>query len=232
VSPKAHIITEKHIKYDLKYLQKKLGTTGQGIAACYADKMIRSGTLAKDKINKKFLWNGELSGRILCEGAQSFWLDINQGNYPYVTSSETLPYAACSLGFSPLKIRNIIGIAKIYDTKSGVDPLFPKYLLKNNQLNTIAELGEEFGTTTGRRRIVNWLNLNKLIESISISGTNQVIINKCDILENANIFKLYFNKNILKFKNIKQIKNFINSKINSHLGSKIKIIYSGDRSLI
>ena len=46
-----------------------------------------------------YLMNEELEGDILCEGAQGFWLDINQGDYPYVTSSYTLPYSACSLGF-------------------------------------------------------------------------------------------------------------------------------------
>ena len=127
VSPKAHIITERHIRYDLKFLKPKLGTTGQGIAPAYSDKMLRVGKLAGDYIDKKYLWDGNLEGEILCEGAQSFWLDINYGNYPYVTSSETLPYNACSLGFSPKKIRDIIGVAKIYDTKSGVDPLSVSY---------------------------------------------------------------------------------------------------------
>ena len=50
---------------------------------------------------------GKLYGNILCEGAQGFWLDIDYGNYPYVTSSNTLPYGACSLGFSPKKINKI-----------------------------------------------------------------------------------------------------------------------------
>ena len=105
VSPKTHIITEKHINYDLKFLKLKLGTTGQGIAPAYADKMLRIGKTAGSYLEKKYIWDGVLNGNILCEGAQSFWLDINYGDYPYVTSSETLPYSACSLGFSPKKIR-------------------------------------------------------------------------------------------------------------------------------
>ena len=66
--------------------------------------------------------NEELYGTILCEGAQGFWLDINYGNYPFVTSSVTLPYSACSLGFPPCKINTIYGAAKIYDTRVGYDP--------------------------------------------------------------------------------------------------------------
>jgi len=73
ISPKAHIITEKHIQYDLKFLKPKLGTTGQGIAPAYADKALRVGKLAENYLDKQYIWDGELDGQILCEGAQSFW---------------------------------------------------------------------------------------------------------------------------------------------------------------
>jgi adenylosuccinate synthase len=125
---------------------------------------------------KDFLWDGKLSGAILCEGAQSIWLDINYGNYPYVTSSETFPHNACSLGFSPKKIREIIGVAKIYDTKSGVDPLFPEALWSDPELSRLIEPGQEYGATTGRRRTVNWLNLDKLLTAINLSGTTKLTI--------------------------------------------------------
>ena len=174
VSPKTHLITERHIQYDLKFLKPKLGTTGQGIAPAYADKMLRIGKLAGNYLDKKYIWDGELKGSVLCEGAQSFWLDINHGDYPYVTSSETLPYSACSLGFSPKKIKNIIGICKIYDTKSGIDPLFPESLWNDQELNKLIDLGEEYGTTTNRRRLFNWLNFPKLKQAIKISGTTKL----------------------------------------------------------
>ena len=232
VSEKAHIITSKHIEYDRCFLKEKFGTTGQGIAPCYADKMMRCGILAKEKLCKNFIWDGNLNGKILCEGAQSFWLDINYGNYPYVTSSETLPYSACSLGFSPKKIRDIIGIAKIYDTKSGVDPSFPESLWEDEDLNKIIKIGEEFGSTTGRKRLVNWLNLNKLIYSIEKSGVNKVIFNKCDILENLNIYKLYINNKLKKLQDLQSMKNFIRLHLAKKFKNNISIIFSGDKSLI
>jgi adenylosuccinate synthase len=232
VSPKTHIITEKHIQYDLEVLKKKLGTTGQGIAPAYGDKMLRIGKLARDYIDKQYLWDGELYGNILCEGAQSFWLDINYGDYPYVTSSETLPYSACSLGFSPKKIKDIIGVAKIYDTKSGVDPLFPESLWQDPELNMLIELGQEFGSTTGRRRIVNWLNLNKLIDAIKISGTNRLIINKCDILEKLHIYKLFQNNNLYKFNTLQSMESFIRSQLNHILSEALEITFSGNKENI
>jgi adenylosuccinate synthase len=232
VSPKAHIITERHIQYDLKFLKPKLGTTGQGIAPCYADKALRVGKLAKDYLDKKYLWDGELHGNILCEGAQSFWLDLNYGDYPYVTSSETLPYSACSLGFSPKKIRDIIGVAKIYDTKSGVDPLFSELLWQDKDLNKIIELGKEFGSTTGRKRIVNWLRINHLKQAIKISGTTKLIINKCDILQDINKYKIITDDasgpSYIDFIDFSSMKEYI---INE-LKDNCEIIFSGNRNCI
>lgn len=233
VSPKAHIITERHIQYDLKHLKPKLGTTGQGIAPAYSDKMLRIGKLAGNYLDKKYIWDGELDGDILCEGAQSFWLDINYGDYPYVTSSETLPYAACSLGFSPKLIRDIIGVAKIYDTKSGVDPLFPETLWQDSELNRIIELGQEFGATTGRKRIVNWLRLDKLTETIKKSGVNKLIINKCDILQRVQIYKLLLNNNLIKFNNLNNMENYIKGYIYTNTdGMCNSITFSGDKEKI
>ena len=232
ISPKAHIITHRHIEYDLKFLKPKLGTTGQGIAPCYSDKMLRSGKLAKDYLEAKYIWNGELEGDILCEGAQSFWLDINYGHYPYVTSSETLPYSACSLGFSPKLIRDIIGVAKIYDTKSGVDPLFPESLWEDIELNRLIELGKEYGTTTGRKRLVNWLNFNKLLYAIKVSGTTKLIINKCDILQEMNIFKIRLDDelgpNFIKFNDFDNMKEYISRELKIHCD----VVFSGDKENI
>ena len=197
ISPAAHIVTPEHIQFDKENLAKKLGTTSKGIAPAYSAKYARTGTrfetIAKsDPLWKQYLFDGKLYGNILCEGAQGFFLDINWGGYPYVTSSETLPYAACSIGFSPKKIRNIYAVAKIYDTRSGEDPEFPESLFDNPELSTIGEIGQEYGTTTGRRRKVNYLNLDKLIFALNTGGGSHLIVSKCDVLEEARIFKLYY----------------------------------------
>jgi adenylosuccinate synthase len=209
VHPNCHIIQEKHIQQDKENLAKKLGTTSRGIAPVYADKAARTGIQAKEVLSKNLLWDSELQGRILCEGAQGFWLDLDQGIYPYVTSSTTLPYAACSIGFPPQIIKNVYGAAKIYDTKSGVDPLFPETLLEDSTLLKIGDLGFEFGVTTGRRRIVNWLNLDLLLKAINISGTTHLIISKCDVLESANTFKLYHQNDLVQFSELSTMMIYI-----------------------
>ena len=97
------MVTEEHIAIDSEN-NGHLGTTKRGIAPCYSDKMARVGVMAKDVFEDNLLFDTEkMKGKILCEGAQGFYLDIDWGNYPYVTSSTTLPYGACSLGFSPKK---------------------------------------------------------------------------------------------------------------------------------
>jgi adenylosuccinate synthase len=230
IHPNAHVITEDHISYDVNVLNPKLGTTGQGIAPCYADKANRTGLQAKNHISSKYIWDCKLEGSILCEGAQSIWLDINWGNYPYVTSSETFPHNACSLGFSPKKIRDIIGVAKIYDTKSGVDPLFPETLWDNEELNKILEAGKEFGTTTGRKRLVNYLNVPKLLEAINLSGVTKLIINKCDVLESLGIYKLLINqvRTYSCMEEVKDIVSFYISNGNVNGITEDDIIFSGD----
>ena len=180
ISPKTHIITNDHINDDIKHYSNQ-GTTSKGIAPCYRDKYGRTGIQAKDIDElKEYIWDEKLYGNVLCEGSQGFWLDINYGNYPYITSCNTLPYSACSLGFPPQLIKKIYGATKIYDTRSGIDPLFPESLLEDTELLKIAKEGNEYGTTTGRLRKVNWLDLNKLIISINKSGSTHIIISKIE----------------------------------------------------
>ena len=228
VSPKAHIITDRHIEYDRKNLAGRLGTTSKGIAPCYSAKAARTGIRAKDILNPMLLWDEVLTGNILCEGAQGIWLDLDHGNYPYVTSSTTLPYAACSLGFPSQKIRHIYGAAKIYDTRSGTDPEFPESLLLDPILSQIAEAGEEFGVTTGRPRKCKWLNLTKLIKAINMTGTTRLVISKCDILEKVGVYKLEMNGEELTFKTLKLMTDTIRESIVSQCPSVEDIRFSFD----
>jgi adenylosuccinate synthase len=226
VSPRAHIVTQEHIDLDKQQLAGKLGTTGKGIAPAYSSKAARTGILAKDVLPSELIWDEKLHGRILCEGAQGVWLDLDHGDYPFVTSSTTLTYGACSIGFPPQKIRKVWGIAKIYDTKSGEDPRFPQSLFDDPILSKLGELGEEYGVTTGRRRKVNWLDLGYLIRSINLSGTTELIINKCDIIEKLGIYKVIYNKDTIEFSNIFEMKSFIVNEIKKHCELTVNIIFS------
>ena len=230
ISPRAHIITASHIKEDKKRNEgeKTLGTTARGIGPCYRDKYARTGKRVEDfKDNfKGYIWDGVLYGNILCEGAQGLWLDINYGNYPYVTSSNPLPYGACSLGFPPQLIRNIYGAAKIYDTRVGKDPDFPEGLLLDEELLRIGKEGEEFGVSTGRQRTVNWLNLDKLIKSVNLSGCTNLIISKVDILEKLSLFKFYYKENLIICKTLIEMESKVENILESSCGFLREIKFS------
>ena len=216
VSPRAHIVTNVHKSEDRGNFSKKLGTTSSGIGPAYSDKAKRKGVRAGEALPMRYLWDENFNNsngkkpRILCEGAQGVWLDLDWGNYPYVTSSNTFPYAACSLGFPTSKIRNIWGAIKIYDTRSGTDPEFPETLNNDADLSRIQEIGNEFGVTTGRKRKVNWLDLDRLVRAINMTGTSDLVISKCDILEEAGVFKI--NRSALNFKESIQFDSMENMK--------------------
>ena len=232
ISPKAHLITNEHVNEDIqKY--KSQGTTSKGIAPCYRDKYARNGIRVENvEFFNEYLWDEKLFGNVLCEGAQGFWLDITQGNYPFTTSSSTLPYGACSLGFPTNLINKIYGATKIYDTRSGTDPDFPEELLKDPELLLIINEGKEFGTTTGRMRKVNWLNLDKLIQAINTTGTTDIIISKVDVLEIVSIFKLIHYRKLQIFNSIDDMKEYININLTNNCKYLKNIIYSDNVEFI
>ena len=233
ISPRTHIVTGQHIEEDKQKYSKTLGTTGNGIGPCYRDKYLRVGKRVMDDVElfKDYLWDEKLYGNILCEGAQGFWLDIEYGNYPYVTSSSTLPYGACSLGFSPKQIRHIYGAVKIYDTRVGYDPDFSEDLLDNEELRLLGEVGCEFGTTTGRQRSVNYLQVDKLITAINCSGTTHLIISKVDIAEKVGVFKYYFEENLHECENIDILKETLIKVLKTHTNI-VEIIFSSNPTKI
>lgn len=118
---------------------------------------------------------------ILAEGAQGIMLDIDYGDYPNVTSSNTLPANVClGLGVSHRAIRNIYGVMKAYTTKVGGGD-FPARIKDMEVEKLFQDAGHEFGATTGRPRMCGWLDLFALRYAIGLSGVNKIFINKADI---------------------------------------------------
>ena len=239
ISPQAHVVTSIHKEEDSKFHTIKQGSTKKGIAPCAGDKFRRIGIRMETfiKINNEAfefeVFNPRihvmqpeqsLYGRILCEGAQGFWLDINYGSYPYVTSSYTLPYSACSLGFLPQHIRNIYGAAKIYDTRVGNDPCFDETITDVDDTNIIAIEGNEFGTTTGRMRKVNWLNVDKLEKAVQLSGCTHLIVSKVDIFEKLNIYKTLDKE----FSSMKELQKYIKDRLLSNCPYLKEVIFSSN----
>ncbi len=118
---------------------------------------------------------------ILAEGAQAVMLDVDFGDYPNVTSSNTLPANVClGLGVPHTVLRDIYGVMKAYTTKVGGGS-FPARIEDEILEKAFQKAGNEFGATTGRPRMCGWIDLFALRHAIGLSGANKIFINKADI---------------------------------------------------
>ncbi|RRJ91241.1 adenylosuccinate synthase [Paenimyroides tangerinum] len=118
---------------------------------------------------------------ILAEGAQGSLLDIDFGTYPFVTSSNTTAAGACTgLGIAPNKVKEVFGIFKAYTTRVGSGP-FPTELTDEIG-QTMARVGNEFGSVTGRARRCGWLDLVALKYAVQVNGVTELYMMKGDVL--------------------------------------------------
>jgi len=119
--------------------------------------------------------------RVLLEGAQGTLLDVRHGTYPFVTSSHTLAGGACTgLGIGPTRIGRVVGVVKAYATRVGSGP-FPTEL-HDDIGQRLRDLGQEYGSTTGRPRRCGWLDLFALQHAVRLNGLTGIFLNKIDIL--------------------------------------------------
>ena len=127
--------------------------------------------------------------RILFEGAQGTLLDIDQGTYPFVTSSNTVAgQAATGSGVGPGAIGYVLGITKAYTTRVGEGP-FP-----TEQVNEIGEFlgtrGHEFGVVTGRKRRCGWFDAVLVRQAVAVNGIHGIALTKLDVLDGLDEIKV------------------------------------------
>ncbi|MCA9726460.1 MAG: adenylosuccinate synthase [Candidatus Eisenbacteria bacterium] len=119
--------------------------------------------------------------KILCEGAQGTFLDVDLGTYPFVTSSTTTAGGASfGLGLPPSSLRRVVGICKAYATRVGEGPFTSE--LPREEADALRERGSEFGATTGRPRRVGWLDLVQLRRAVQLNGVTELVLTKLDVL--------------------------------------------------
>jgi adenylosuccinate synthase len=232
VAKNAHVITEEHLEEDGK--DTEIGTTKKGNGPAYRDKYARVGVRAeKVKSLEPFLVDiyDELHGPpsippnklsldsmlhnecfepvVLFEGAQGFGLDIDWGEYPYVTSSHCTVAGALLNGVPPQAVRNVWGIAKIYETYVGKKEFQPEDPI----FDVLQSIGQEYGATTGRPRQCNWLDWDSLEKAIKINGVNNLVFNKVDILKQINTWNVQSQGEILSFNTEDEMKKWILGKL-------------------
>ncbi len=127
--------------------------------------------------------------RILLEGAQATFLDLDHGTYPFVTSSNPVAGGACTgSGLGPRDITSIVGIAKAYVTRVGAGP-FPTEV-EGDMGESLVERGHEFGTNTGRRRRVGWFDAVMARQASRLNSLTEIALTKLDVLDTLDEIKV------------------------------------------
>ena len=136
-----------------------------------------------------------MNNKILIEGAQGTMLDIDHGTFPYVTSSNcSAGGISTGLGIPGNKLDSIIGIFKAYTTRVGGGP-FPTELFDEDG-DSMADIGKEFGATTGRPRRCGWFDLVAAKYSVMINGLTGIALTKLDVLDSFDNIKVCIGYNI------------------------------------
>jgi len=191
VAKNAHVITQDHL--DEEDAEKKIGTTKRGNGPAYRDKYARTGIRAKDCAElEPFLIDllpelNQPENYVLCEGAQGFGLDIDWGDYPFVTSSHCTTAGALLNGIPPKALNEVWGVMKCYETYVGAK----KFELNNPIFSKIRTIGKEYGATTGRPRQVSWTDMNLVSNAILVNGVTHVVINKMDVLKEVGTWNVF-----------------------------------------
>lgn len=126
---------------------------------------------------------------ILFEGAQGAMLDIDLGTYPYVTSSNTtVGGASTGTGMGPAPVDYVLGIVKAYTTRVGAGP-FPTELF-DDMGRHLAQIGAEFGATTGRPRRCGWFDAVSLRRAVFTNSLTGLCVTKLDVLDGLEEIKI------------------------------------------
>lgn len=164
-------------------IEKVYGKQGLDVEQILSDYLGYAEFIRKYVTDTSVVLNQAIDGgqRVLFEGAQGVMLDIDQGTYPFVTSSNPTAGGVCiGSGVGPTKIHQVIGVAKAYTTRVGDGP-FPTEL--NNEIgDRIREIGHEYGTVTGRPRRVGWFDSVVVRHARRVSGITGLSLNSLDVL--------------------------------------------------
>jgi len=121
--------------------------------------------------------------RVLFEGAQATYLDLDHGTYPFVTSSNPVAGGVCTgAGVGPRAIERVVGVTKAYVTRVGSGPLPTELPEGDTDGDLLVDRGGEYGTNTGRRRRPGWLDAVMLRHAVRLNTCTEVAITKLDVL--------------------------------------------------
>ncbi|MCP4958578.1 MAG: adenylosuccinate synthase [Actinomycetia bacterium] len=120
--------------------------------------------------------------RLLFEGAQATFLDVDHGTYPFVTSSNPVAgFASVGAGVGPGVFDRVVGITKAYVTRVGSGPFITE--LEDETGDILVDRGREYGVNTGRRRRPGWFDAVMGRHAARLNGLTELALTKLDILD-------------------------------------------------
>jgi adenylosuccinate synthase len=175
-------------------LRRNLEQKNEELKSLYGQKPLNAKTIEEeyasyaDRVRPRvcditeLLWRSARDGKkILFEGAQGALLDIDLGTYPFVTSSNTSFLGlGAGTGFSPRRVKTVLGVTKAYSTRVGEGPFFTE--LTDALGDRLREEGGEFGATTGRPRRCGWLDTVAVRYTVEFGDVDALVVTKLDVL--------------------------------------------------
>ena len=169
-------------------LLRSMGASDEELESIAVDKVVCKAQAWADRLSgmitdttETVLSACENEKRVLFEGAQGALLDIDHGTYPFVTSSNSSGVGVCAgAGVPPRYINTVLGVCKAYSTRVGGGPFVTE--LEDATGDRIRELGNEFGTTTGRPRRCGWFDAVAVRYTARLSGVTRLALMMMDVL--------------------------------------------------
>ena len=154
---------------DFDYLEDTYWNAGQKLVNCIGD------------VRDELIDNKQGTKAIVAEFGQAYWLDKRHGFTPNVTASHTTTSELFASAGIPVRPTITVACCKAYDTKVGTHHFITKIDHNNHIIGKkLAKL--EFGTSTGRQRMVGWFDAVEKGNALRYCGFDELVINKLDAL--------------------------------------------------
>lgn len=125
------------------------------------------------------------SGRnILLEGQLGALRDVDNGIYPFVTSSSPLAgFGSVSAGIPPYEVKSVVSVIKAYSTCVGAGAFVGE--LSGNEAEELRKRGGdsgEYGAKTGRPRRIAWFDCVSVRYGCMVQGATEAALTVLDVL--------------------------------------------------
>lgn len=201
IDPHAMLIEPRDVKFEKGKLVDTIGSTGQGVGAATARKVLRTKArpevrLAKDepRLRDYIRETTEVldvayarGSRIFLEGTQGTALSLHHGEYPFVTSRDTtVSGCMADAGIPPRRIRRTIMVCRSYPIRvggesgpMGLELTWSTVAKRSGIPKKELERAERTSTTNRERRVAEF-NWELFHRSVSLNAPTDIALTFAD----------------------------------------------------